>query len=305
MFFLSTKMRFISQKTSIFAAALSLALATTGPVEAGVINRIQSIISGNTGSEVQGSSRGGATRDESCTVNPVSGEISPSGSWQMSSLLPKTAYQTTLSEPSLFVYLQYTPSEDISSVTTSVKSLGIKQEVKSLKLENITANDLPQFDTQTNINLSLQLELTRNNNNEVLKSYNIALPTGNSLVQLPLTDETFPLVINQSYEWTVRLLCQKKSAQDVTEIAIEQSALFGTVTRVPMPNELHLALDTNKVDDRYQTYIDNELWLELISDLAEVPTSTDWHDLLENFQISPTDTELKKYVIPTGEVTMN
>ncbi|AFY38535.1 protein of unknown function DUF928 [[Leptolyngbya] sp. PCC 7376] len=289
-----TKQNLFRRGALTLVLASSFALNSAVPAQAW--GPFKGLFSGDTQGGASGNSRGGATRDEFCESDtPVASAEVSQPKWQISALVPQTAQQTMQSVPSIFVYLQQ-KSESTPQAKLSPQLLGTKQGIQGIELEDIKFEDLEQFDESENVDLLLQLELTQNNNSDVINSYYFSLPTDNTLVKLPITDENAPLVAGQSYEWTLRLLCRQVTPQGkvtldqskATSLQIsetEQSALFGEIARVPDNAQVQSALTSNNLEERYQTYLDNELWFELVSDVATVPTSTYWNDLLELWNI--------------------
>ena len=304
-----TKHNFFRRSTLALVLATSFALNATAPAQAW--GPFKGLFGGGTQEGASGNSRGGATRDEFCEPDaPAADAAIAQPKWQISALVPETNYKTMQSVPSLFVYMQQ-ESDDQPQAKLPAQFSGTK-ELQGIELEDIKLDDLEQFEEEVSTDLLLQLELTQNNNSDVVNSYYFSLPSDNTLLELPLTDEESPLVAGESYEWTLRLLCRQVTPQGTVSLneagsqsfqisETEQSSLFGEFVRVPDDAQVQSALASSNLEERFQTYVENALWFELVSDVATAPTSTYWNDLLEEWQIPADDAEPEVWLPLTEE----
>lgn len=298
-----TKHNFLRRSIVALVFATSFAMSATAPAQAW--GPFGGLFSGKTQEGASGNSRGGATRDEFCEPDaPTTDAAIAQPKWQISALVPETNYKTMAATPSLFVYVQQTSASQSKAKLTPQLS-GTKQ-LQGIELEDIKLDDLKQFDEETKVNLLLQLEVTQNNNSDVVHRYDFPLPRENTLLTLPLADGTSPLMAGQSYEWTLRLLCRQvtMNADQAGSVQIsetEQSALFGQFTKIPDNPQIKTALASNDFEARYQAYLANELWFELVADLATMPTSTYWQELIELWQIPAGEAEPRVWLPLTEE----
>ncbi|RZM76626.1 DUF928 domain-containing protein [Leptolyngbya iicbica] len=278
---------------SAIALALStpLLLASSTTAQAGLIDTIRGIFTGDTGEGAAGTSRGGAIRDEFCEPGAA---VAIAKTWRLSALVPETAQQTAQSAPSIFVYL------DLETVADAQAKQQLPQTNLKQGILDYGEEDLDQFRTGERIDLLLELVLSdAENNPESFRQYYFALPDDDAVVELPLPLES-PLAVGQTYQWTARLLCRRLTAEGTVSnesVAasptrlneVEQTSVFGFITRVPSSAELETAIASNDPEARYQAYIDNQLWFELVADLATVPNAPEWPSLLEAWDIPVTD----------------
>ncbi|MBE7380211.1 MAG: DUF928 domain-containing protein [Leptolyngbya sp. SIO1E4] len=275
-----------------FAIASPLTLTVTPPAEAGLIDSVRRILSGDTGSRASGRSRGGATRDEMCTVGqraPEAAENPETSSSQLVVLIPDALQKTTQANPELFLYVPFGRS---AQNMTLVFELATKETATSRQV--------------------------------IAGPMNLPLPAEPGLVRFQLPPET-PLAIGETYEWTFRLVCQETQPTpdpdltaalpvagigsgpiDIHEIQIPalngvadgsnkatlpaisvRQEVFGNIQRVDAEEtaKLNAALMNSDPNTRYETYLDYDVWLDMVSALAAAGPSSDWADLLAAFDL--------------------
>jgi hypothetical protein len=293
--------------------AIALALATPlvlahGPTaQAGLIDTIRGIFTGNTGEGASGTNRGGAIRDNFCEPGA---SVAPAKAWRLSALVPSTAQQTAQATPTIFVYLNL-ETAGASQAKQQLTPNPLKQGISDLE-----AAELEQFRTTERVDLLLELVLSdAENNPDTFRQYYFSLPDNDAVVELPLPLES-SMEIGQTYQWTVRLLCRQITSQGTVNMAevessqprineAEQTTVFGFITRVASNPQLETAIANTDPEARYQAYIDNKLWFELVADLATTPNSPEWLSLLEEWNI-PTDAAEPQTLLPlTEEISAN
>ncbi|NER81248.1 MAG: DUF928 domain-containing protein [Leptolyngbya sp. SIO1D8] len=284
--------RVLQSSLLAFAIASPLTLSLTPPAEAGLIDSVRRILSGDTGSRASGRSRGGATRDEMCTVGqrvPETADNPGASNSQLVVLIPDALQKTTQANPELFLYVPF----------------GRNAQNMMLVFELATKE-------------------TANSRQVIAGPITLSLPTEPGLMRFQLPSET-PLEIGETYEWTFRLVCQETQPTpdpeltallpvaatgntpiDIHDIQIPslngstdrlsrttlpattvRQEVFGNIQRVGADEtaKLNAALIDSDSSTRYETYLDYDIWLDMVSALAAAGPSSDWADLLAAFDL--------------------
>lgn len=297
----------LGQSAIALALAAPLVVAHSSAAQAGLIDNIRSIFTGNTGEGASGTNRGGAIRDNFCEPGA---SVAPANAWRLSALVPSTAQQTAQATPTIFVYLNL-EAAGASQTKQQLAPTHLKQGISDLE-----AAELEQFRTTERVDLLLELVLSdAENNPDTFRQHYFSLPDNDAVVELPLPLES-SMEIGQTYQWTVRLLCRQITSQGTVNMAeveasqprineAEQTTVFGFITRVASNPQLETAIANTDPAARYQAYVDNKLWFELVTDLATIPNSPEWLSLLEEWNI-PTDSAEPQTLLPlTEEISAN
>lgn len=277
-----TNPRVFWRRAAAIALVLPLALVTSLPAEAGLLD----IFRGRTGSRPTGNSRGGAIRDEACT----SEVLAMLEEAQLVALVPETLQRTTKANPELFVYVP----------------IG----------QNVSSSLVLQFKLKTDLN---GLE-------NVIEPVEFTVPEEPGLVKLNFPIAA-PLDIGKTYSWELNLVCQNTPTAvnpEATSEAVDESAalprtdipfdidsatldqlvanadapneeprvaeasVYGDIERVAVTAILNQSLASKTPASRYEAYLEQEIWFDMVSALA-ASRSTTWTALLDEFDLEDID----------------
>ena len=201
------------------------------PVQANPWQNIRDFFRGDTGGRASGRSRGGATRDETCRINPDT--LMPEAESNESifptttvtgleaSILDSDPLNSDFSDPKRV-------ENETSTINVTVEAAEPRiseAEVASTNIQQIIilAPEDPQKTTQANPDFFLYVPFDRNTHNMLLEfdldvigadnsreseiDITLELPEKPGIVQFQLPIE-MPLAVGKTYAWTFRLICQ-------------------------------------------------------------------------------------------------
>ena len=246
------------------------------PAEANFLDSVRGIFSGDSGGGASSRSRGGAIRNEYCK----SDEIAASNE-EIVALIPDAVATTTQANPEILLYVPF------------------------------DRLNYPQIDLF--LDLGEGAEAT---------SFSYALPATPGIVRLQLPDHT-ALASGEISRWQIRMLCVTDGeseavtvANDSIPVPIEgelelndlgitalgeetssvegQDQIYvfqevsGPIQRVEVSPQLAETLATTDSSLHYQAYLEEGIWLDMVSELSD-EQSPEWISLLEEFELSGVD----------------
>lgn len=292
--------------------ATSMVLQFDLPAQANFRRTLRGIFTGDTGQGARGNARGAAIRDRRCSADGTSQEgaaiatpVSPiDPTDQLTLLVPNTGQPlTTTTIPAVFVYIP--PHASGMAAQASPPTLkALTPEFTNNSSQ--TKIDLDNIDSV--INQTIQDNVDQAQRPKLLLEFQF----GDTIQQYSLPDEALiakiqapegsAFEIGATLPLEVRLICRRVDLTTLSQIAATEisysaeSEVFVDVQRVAASPALLAAIETRQLDDRYQLYLDNGLWFEMVTALAANPESEEWAALLEELAIpaiNPTPQTLK------------
>ncbi len=271
------------------AVALPLVLFASLPAQAGFLD----IFRRSTGGQPTGTSRGGAIRDEACSPDA----LAKLAGQELVALVPEIKALTTEAVPELLVYvpigkntesnlalkftlLQEHAAEGLKPVTESVIS-AIPDEPGLVRLQ--FPSDVPLVPGDTYIwQLNLVCQASAATGADATATATTAsgsTPSGTIDLDTITLDGGAALAVEQPT--TATPLPPATSAAP-------QQLLRGEVERVPETPELRSELAKVAPRDRYQVYVDNNLWFDMVVAMADSQPPA-WTELLAEFDLADID----------------
>lgn len=281
--------------------ATPLLIAVELPAQANFATTVRGIFTGNTGQGARGNARGAAIRDRRCgTTVPMvnssenSGEsgaavspMSPASSPEPLILLVPNTGQTfpITTVPEVLVYIPpHTATSADPASTTSPDPLPLQTKIDLDDIDSVVDENL-QGEVERAQQSELLLELQFNGTNRYY-----SLPDEGLIAKLQAPEST-TFAIGEVSAIEVRLVCRRVDLTSLRQTAatessyVTESEVFADVQRVEASPKLTAALATLGADERYQAYLDNGLWFEMVAALAANPQSEEWAALLQELDI--------------------
>ncbi len=199
------------------------------PAQANPWQAIRDFFRGDTGGQASGRSRGGATRDETCRINPA---VSMPATEDTEFVFPTTTVADLEASPLESVPSTASPAaaatetddpeaEAASADVQEIVVLAVESQHKTTQANPAFFLYVP-FDRST-YNMVLQFDLdvigTDTSLQSVIGPITLALPEKPGIVQFQLPAET-SLAVGETYEWTFRLICQGSPSAPETATSV-------------------------------------------------------------------------------------
>ncbi|MEO1094755.1 MAG: DUF928 domain-containing protein [Cyanobacteria bacterium J06638_28] len=282
-----TNPRVFWRRATAIALVLPLALVVSMPAEAGLLD----IFRGRTGSRPTGNSRGGAIRDEACSPEVLE-ELEEA---QLVALVPETLERTTKASPELFVYIplgQNISSSLVLQFKLKTQLIGLEDVIEPVEFAVPEEPGLVKLTFPT----AAPLDIGRTYSWELnLICQNIPTPVNpeatseaaDESAELPSPD--VPFDIDNA---TLDELLSNASADDPNvlneELRVAEASVYGDIERVAVTAALAQSLANKTPAMRYEAYLEQKIWFDMVSALA-ASRSTTWTALLDEFDLENID----------------
>lgn len=299
------------RRAAAIALVLPLSLAVSIPAEAGLLD----IFRNRPGGRLTGNSKGGAIRDEACSPEVLE-ELEEA---QLVALVPETLERTTKANPDLFVYiplgqnistnlaLQFKLKTDLNGLEDVIEPIefAIPEEPGLVKLRFPAAAPLDIGRTY-----SWELNLICQNTPTTPESPEAALEETGEFAELPSNDNALD---NDAFDdealdiddLTLDGLGSNADAEgsDVfnEDPRVAEASVYGDIERVAVTDDLNQALANKAPDKRYEAYLEQEIWFDMVSALAESRSSI-WTALLDEFDLGDVDPTPQPVAISTSSL---
>ncbi|HAZ48775.1 MAG TPA: hypothetical protein DDW76_09645 [Cyanobacteria bacterium UBA11369] len=131
---------------------------------------------------------------------------------------------------------------------------------------------------QSNDVASGEFSLEDLTNKKTIYQTSFKLPQIPGFVSIIIPAENAPLNINTQYRWTVTIYCNSQTQQSSDDNFVHHE---GLVQRVTLSSDLETQLKTATLSQQIAIYIDNGIWYDATTNLAEIRRRpNDWVKLL-------------------------
>jgi len=284
------------------------ALAPPATAQENVLRRLwRQIVRGDTGDNASGNVSSGGVRDQFCGSVPASDPTSRADVIAVNQarmvllalnhdVFQPEAQLTTAALPEFFLYIQPTAALPDNLATKERRLSPSKKNVEESSQPRIDLDDIDALVPENAVQraeqaeqgqLFLSLEIYGAN---AAKTYYYSLPRTATLAKITLPDDA-PLAVGETYTVNFRFICNRMSlgslsgATDPQISQTEEGLVFVDVQRVAASQVLERALENSPEANLYQVYLDNGIWVDMVSTLAANPASSEWLALLNGWGI--------------------
>lgn len=303
----SLNVGFLNRRAIAPLLTVMLIMLQSSPAQAGFLETLRSIFTGDTEEGAQGNARGGAIRDRRCGTDAASvnseqgseqGDVvaaieASSPDERLILLVPNTGQTliTTAALPEVFVYIPPSLSsseEQEQSLVPAPTAKGIRSKIDLDDIDSVVDEQVQdQIEQTQQAELLLEFQF-----NGITRYYSLPDEAVIAKIQPP-AEAAFET--GETSQLEVRFICRRV---DLSSLSVDaavasndaaEEEVFVDLQRVAISEQWQAAMMTDSAEEAYQVYADNGLWLEWVAAIAAHPNSQEWTTLLEALGIAAVD----------------